>query len=327
MRSGVREMPVTEMASEAKRDAGTSKRPNFLIVGTAKSGSTALWHYLGQHPQVYMSPRKHTRYFSFQVANPGFHGPRLEGESVPYAMTDIDAYHALFADATSQTAIGEASHSYLYRPDAPERILRYDPSMKLIAVLRNPAERAHSHYRQMVRDGREPFDDFVSALEAEELRIRDEWWPDFHYVQIGLYYAQLRRYFDLFDHRQIKIYLYEDLTSEPRAVLQDIFRFLDVDSAFVPEIALRYNASGIPRNKVVHSTLQRLRRLRPIVERALSEQQSRRLLRLGSTLHNRNLTKSLLLPEVRRRVTDQYFRDDIVRLQSLIRRDLSSWLK
>ena len=323
---GVQRLYVAKNGVDTTRDACTWKRPDFLIIGTAKSGSTALWHYLGQHPQVYMSPRKHTRFFSFRVEDPGFRGPRLMSESVPYAITDVDAYHALFADATSQTAIGEASHSYLYRPEAPERILRYDPNMKLIAVLRNPAERAHSHYRQMVRDGREPLVDFIMALEEEEARIRDGWWPDFHYVQIGLYYAQLRRYFDLFEHRQIKIYLYEDLSSEPQVVLQDIFRFLGVDDAFIPEIAVRYNASGVPKNKILHSTLQRLRKLRPVVERALPEQQGRRLLRLGSALHNRNLTRARLPSEVRRKVTDQYFRDDIVRLQSLIGRDLSDWL-
>lgn len=198
--------------------------------------------------------------------------------------------------------------------------------MKLVAVLRNPADRAYSHYRQMIRDGREPLDSFMSALEDEDARIREHWWPDFHYVQIGLYYAQLKRYFDLFEPRQIKIYLYEDLASEPRAVMEDLFRFLGVDSAFVSETAVRYNASGVPRSKALHSALQGLRRLRPFVERVLPEQQGRRLLRLGSTLHNRNLTTSQLSPEMRRRVINQYFRDDIVRLQELICRDLSAWL-
>lgn len=304
----------------------STKAPNFLIIGAAKSGTTALWHYLRQHPQVYMSPRKHTRFFSFRTENPGFNGPRLKRESVPYAITDVETYHALFRKVSSETAIGEASHSYLYRSEAPERIREYKADMKLIAVLRNPAERAYSHYRQMIRDGRESLDDFVRALEEEKTRIRDHWWPDFHYVQIGLYHAQLKHYCNLFERRQIKIYLYEDLASEPRAVLEDLFRFLSVDSTFVPEMAVRYNASGVPKSKVLHSTLQGLRRLRPFAERVLPEQQGRRLLRLGGALHNRNLTNSRLSPEVRRRVIDQYFRDDIVRLQSLIGRELSAWL-
>ncbi len=301
-------------------------RPNFLVIGAAKSGTTALWHSLKQQPQIYMSPRKHTRFFAFEVEDPGFRGPSPRNPSLPYAITDIDAYHALFGGATEETAIGEASHSYLYRPGAAGRIHEYALSMKLIAILRQPAERAYSHYGQMIRDGREPLDDFVQALEAEEARIRDHWWPDFHYVQIGLYHAQLKRYFDLFERDRIKVYLYEEFGSDPSKVLRDIFRFLDVDDMIVPETIIRYNASGTPKNRVLHTLLQKSRRVRPLVERLLTEEQTRRVLRVGSSLHNRNLAKPRLSPELRARVTDAYFRDDISKLQDLLQRDLSAWL-
>ena len=308
--------------------------PNFLIVGAAKSGTTAVWHYLKQHPEIYMSPTKHTRFFSFDVEQPNFRGPAptMRGpagrnQSVPYAITDVDAYHALFDGATNETAIGEASHSYLYQPQAARRIRNYAPDMKLIAVLRNPAERAFSHYRQMVRDGREPVADFAQALAEEEARIRNDWWPDFHYVRTGLYYDQLKRYFDLFERDQLKIYLYEDLNSDPSGLSRDIFRFLGVNESFTPQAAARYNASGRPKSKILHLVLQNLRRSMPIAERFLPEAQYRRLLRVGSTLHNQNLTKARLSPEVRRRTIDEYFREDILKLQPLIQRDLSTWLK
>ncbi len=301
--------------------------PNFIIIGAAKSGTTSLWHYLKQHPQIYMSLRKHTRFFAFEVEEPGFRGPPPEQPSVPYAVADIEAYHALFDGATCETAIGEASHSYLYRPEAPGRIQEYAPRMKLIAILRNPAERAFSHYRQMVRDEREPITDFVRALEEEEARIRDNWWPDFHYVHLGLYHDQLKRYFDLFDRDQIKVYLYEDLNSDPRSLMKDTFGFLGVDDAFVPEMTVRFNASCIPESKFLHLFLQKLRLIMPVVERLAPKSQYRRLLRIGGTLHNRNLAKPKLSPEVRRRVTNDYFREDILKLQRLIQRDLSSWLE
>ena len=309
------------------------KVPNFLIIGAAKSGTTAVWHYLRQHPEIYMSPTKHTRFFAFEVEDPSFRGPAptMRGPSgrnhnVPYAITDIDAYHALFEGATNEVAIGEASHSYLYQPRAARRIRDYAPDMKLIAVRRNPAERAFSHYRQMVRDGREPIADFTQALIAEEARIRNDWWPDFHYIQTGLYHEQLRRYFDLFERDQLKIYLYEDLNSDPSGVSQDIFRFLGVNESFTLQAAARYNASGRPRSKALHLILQKLRRTVPVAERLLPEEQYRRLLRVGSSLHNRNLTKVRLSPEVRRRTIDEYFEEDILKLQALIQRDLSSWL-
>ncbi len=274
-----------------------------------------------------MSPRKHTRFFAFDLEEPGFRGPPPKDPSVPYAIADVEAYHTLFDGVTNETAVGEASHSYLYQPMAPERIYRYAPDMKLIAILRNPVERAFSHYSKMVRNAREPVAEFARALEEEEARINDHWWPDFHYVQIGLYGAQLKRYFDLFEREQIKVYLYEDLKSDPAGVLRDVFRFLGVDDGFVPEVTVRYNASGVPTNKALHLFLQRLRGVRPIIEQFVPERQHRCLLRIGSNLHNRNLTRVRLSPELRSRVTDQYFTEDILELQRLIRRDLSVWLE
>ncbi len=307
--------------------AGTSaKTPNFLVIGAAKSGTTAIWHYLRQHPQVYMSPRKHVRYFAFEVENPEFRGPGIKNPSKPYAVTNPEDYRALFDGVEGEIAVGEASHSYLYQPVAAERIREFACDIKLVAVLRNPAERAYSHYMQMRRDGREPLADFRRALEAEQERVRDNWWPDFHYAQIGLYHAQLERYFGRFERDQLKVYLYEDLKTDPHSMMRDLFRFLGVDDSHVPETALNYNASGLPKNQVLHALLQSLRSVKPVAERVLSEKQTRQLLRFGSTLHNRNLTKSALSPEVRRSVTDTYFREDILRLQGLIQRDLSAWL-
>lgn len=303
------------------------KSPNFLMIGAAKSGTTTVWHYLRQHPQIFMSPRKHVRFFAFEEENPGFRGPALRDESVPYAIADIDSYHALFDGVEDETAIGEASHSYLYQPMAAERIKGYAAGMKLIAILRNPAERAYSHFMQMRRDGREPLEDFRRSLEAEAERVRDYWWPDFHYVRIGLYHSQLRRYFERFDREQMRIYLYEDLKTDPHGMMRDLFRFLNVDDSHVLETSLKYNASGVPKNKAVHSLLQGLRTAKPIVERVLPETQTKRLLRLGSDLHNKNLTKSALSAETRRGVTDTYFRQDILKLQDLIQRDLCAWLR
>lgn len=315
------------MLEESKAAPGTAKvkTPNFLVIGAAKSGTTALWHSLNQHPEIFMSPRKHTRFFSYETENPSFRGPGPKHPSVPYAIADLDDYHAMFDGATEETALGEASHSYLYKPGAPRRIREYAPGMKLIAILRNPAERAFSHYRQMIRDEREPLDDFVRALEEEEARIRDNWWPDFHYVQIGRYHDQLKRYFDLFEREQIGIYLYEDFMSAPQGVLSDIFRLLEVDDSFVP-VNVRYNASGIPKSKAMHNLLQKMRAVRPLAEQVLSDRQARRLLQVGSTLHNRNLNRTRLSPAVRQHVIDEYFREDTLKLQHLIRRDLSSWL-
>jgi hypothetical protein len=304
-----------------------TKAPNFIIIGAAKSGTTSLYHYLAQHSQIYMSPRKHTRFFAYEVERPTFRGPGPVDPPTPYAIADIESYHALFDGVTHETAIGEASHSYLYQTQAARRIKEYAPGMKLIAILRHPTDRAFSHYRQLIRNGREKIADFIEALEEEETRVRGNWWPDFHYVQIGLYHRQLQRYFELFSPDQIRVYLYEDFSLDPAGVLRDVFRFLEVEDSFTPEANIRYNASGDPQNRTVHAVLQRLRRIEPVAARVCSEEQLRLLRRIGSAIHNRNLTRRRLPPELRAKVTDAYFREDILRLQDLIRRDLSAWLR
>lgn len=303
-----------------------TRTPNFVIIGAAKSGTTSLYRYLSQHPRIYMSPRKHTRFFAYETENPAFRGPGPVDPPTPYAVADIESYHALFDGVTDETAVGEASHSYLYQAQAAERIKDYEPGIKLIAILRNPAERAFSHHRQLVRNGRERIASFTEALEAEDARVRDDWWPDFHYSGIGLYHQQLQRYFEQFGQDQIKVYLYEDLSRDPASMLRDVFRFLEVDDSFMPEASIRYNASGLPKNRAVHTILQKLRRVEPAASRVFSERQMRFLLRIGSGLHNRNLTSQRLSPELRAEVTEAHFREDILKLQSLIRRDLSAWL-
>jgi Sulfotransferase family len=306
--------------------AASATRPNFFVIGAAKSGTSALWHHLQEHPQIYMSPRKQTRFFAFAGEQPDFRGPVPKNLQRPYAITDLETYHALFDGVRNETAIGEASWTYLYRPEASERIREYAPEAKLIAILRNPADRAYSHYRQNIQTGREPLAHFHQALVREEVRIRDNWWPEFHYVQMGLYSAQLKRYFDTFHRDQIKIYLYEDLDSDPYGLLRDIFKFLGVDDTFTPEAIIRSNPSGAPKSRSLHALLQRLETIRPAVERLVPDNKLQTIVRFGRNLNNRNITHLPLSPEERRRIIDEYFREDILNLQDLIQRDIGAWL-
>jgi hypothetical protein len=194
--------------------------PNFLIIGAMKSGTTALYHYLRQHPQVYMSPKKEPRFFALEAER--LYLDRTDDQKPLQTLSsvaDIEAYRALFEGVSKEVAIGEASHWYLYSPRLreseqhyiPEVIKHYTPSVKLIAVLRNPAERAYSQFLHFVRSGLEPLTDFAQALREEEARKRNNW-PFENYLSRGFYYDQLKRYFDRFAHDQIKVYLYSALT-------------------------------------------------------------------------------------------------------------------
>ena len=119
--------------------------PNFLIVGAAKAGTTALHEYLQQHPQIYMTPTKETNFLAFEGEVLNFHGPGDESLQ-DFSITDLKTYQAEFQQVTNELAIGEACPSYLYLPKAAKRIKQYIPDTRLIAILRNPVERAYANF-------------------------------------------------------------------------------------------------------------------------------------------------------------------------------------
>jgi Sulfotransferase domain len=290
--------------------------PNFLIIGAMKSGTTALYYYLEQHPEIYMSPVKEPNFFSSQ-----------EQENVVDTVTDIGTYQNLFRGAAGKKAIGEASHSYLYEPSAAAEIRRYLPGASLIAILRNPVDRAYSHFLHMVRSGTEPIDDFARALQEEERVVGIHEGRIFQdYIGRGLYYDQLKRYFETFPREQVKVYLYEDLSGAPVSTVQDAFRFLKVDASFVPDVSLRRNVSGHPKYKVLDGLLRRQSRIKHAAKIYLPARMRWRLSKAFDDLKTRNLVKPPPLdPEVRQQLIGVY-REDIIRVQELIHRDLSGWL-
>ena len=289
--------------------------PNFFIVGAQKAGTTSLYHYLDQHPEIYMSPRKEPHYFEGMHSE--FRRPGLRSAPV----SDLAQYRALFGGVSGERAIGEASASYLYSPRAPGLIKSSVPDARLIAILRNPADRAYSNFVYCVQVGREPLGSFAEALQAEEARTRDKWGPLWYYKQKGFYYAQVKRYFDTFGRGQVGVWLYEDLRNDPLGTLREVFRFLDIDESFVPDASMEYNPSGIPRVGRLYKGVRTLTARNPaLVERVLPA-------RVRGYVKRRFFVKPPPFPpEVRRQLTDSY-KEDILRLQELIGRELSAWLE
>lgn len=295
--------------------------PNFLVIGAAKAGTTALYHYFRQHPDIYLSAVKEPRFFAHEGRRPDYRGPDGERQNSRTVYMSA-AYEALFADAASQTARGEMSTDYLSDVEAPARIRRHIPHAKLLAILRDPVDRAHSHFKMMVRERHERLT-FAEALAAEAQRIEDHWSPNWHHQRRGFYYLQLKRYYDLFPRGQIFVYLYEDFVANPVASLREMFRFLEVDVTVMPDVSNRYNESIIPKNHALQRFLTQPRIakevLKPLLPRGMRE-------RIGSAFRRANRVKMSLAPDVRRHLVE-VFRDDIVRLQGLIEKDLSRWLR
>jgi hypothetical protein len=298
--------------------------PNFLVLGAAKAGTTSLYQYLKQHPQIFMSPTKEPNFFAYEGQTLDFQGwGRLRG--IEGSITELPSYRAQFATVSNQVAVGEASTIYLYDPTTAARIRHYIPEAKLIAILRHPVDRAYSQFLQFIREGREPLVEFAQALQAEETRRRNNWTWSYQYTHVGLYYAQLKRYFDTFQPGQIKIYLFDDLKTNLLKTLGSIFDFLEVDESFVPDTKIRYNISGVPINKTLHALLNGSRSLKTVLKPLLPQKLRRWLLAQWILVRSQNLVKPELPSQTRQELLE-VFRPDILKLQHLIQRDLSTWL-
>ena len=294
--------------------------PNFLIIGAQKSGTSAIYAYLSQHPQVFASEIKEPAFFAFEGSPVRFAGPD-DARALRYIVRDIERYQQLFRKAGGKARIGEASTIYMYAPEAAGRIQHYVPKAKLIAVLRDPVDRAFSAYRHLVRDGRESLS-FEAGLAAEPSRTAASWHPIFHYKQRGFYHAQLRPFFERFGRDQIAVHTYDDFKADPRAFLRAIFSFLEIDPDFRADMSVRHNVSGVPKSRLLHAVIGRPSRAKDLVKRLLPAG----AMRVHAAFMRRNLKVSApkIPPDTERGLREEY-REDILRLESLIGRDLSAW--
>lgn len=297
--------------------------PNFLVVGAAKAGTTSLHEYLNQHPDVFIPEKKECLFFS---ALEKFNGPDHDQELNRLAMHDIDSYEALFANARAARALGDISHDYLYYHDsAIPNIKRYlGDQVRIAIILRDPRERAYSHYMHHVKGGISPDSSFDRALELEGERIKRGWSWNWHYKRVGLYAAQVSAYIGAFSN--CRVYLYDDLVRDACELMTDLYSFVGVDATFHPSIEI-HNQGYDVRNRRMNRFLRRESQLKGRVRAALMavgfSQTVLHRLKQRALLANK-VTKERMSSESRRRLTE-YFRPDIERLEGLIGRNLSGW--
>jgi hypothetical protein len=297
--------------------------PNFIIVGAAKAGTTSLYHYLKQHPQVFMSEVKETNFFVFEGQKLDFQGPRDMEFVREFSITSFDNYQKLFQKADGALAVGEVSPQYLYDPTAAANIYSEIPDVRLIAILRNPIDRAYSSFLMMRRDGREPLRSFSRAIQHEQNRKEQNWEYIWRYIEVGFYSNQLSRYYDLFKKDQILILFYEEFELDPVMFTKKIFKFIGVDDGFSPIANERYNVSILEKSSFAGRVL-RSQGLGKRLARTLFPEE---LLESGyDALLGWNYWRPRLSKRVRKRLIDVYA-NDIRSLQEMLEVDLSHWLK
>ncbi len=298
--------------------------PNFLIVGAAKSGTTSLYSYAKEHPEIFMSKEKEPRFFISSICSTLSNEDPRRNVLQKYTSVTYDHYVNLFKEATNYKVIGEASASYLYNfQTAIPNIKTYLKNPNIIICLRNPIDRAFSAYTYLVRDQYEVLS-FEKCLELESERKAKNWSMINFYKDAGCYYRQVKAYLDNFNH--VKIYIYEELDRNALGLAKNMYEFLGVSPSFIPDTRTRYNVSGIPKNKHIHTFLTESnilkKMLKPLVNIILPKEKREKI---AERIKARNLMKPAIKPETRAYLITA-FREDILKLQDLIGENLTHWL-
>jgi hypothetical protein len=289
--------------------------PNFIIIGAAKAGTTALYWYLAEHPDVFMSPVKEANYFAYgrDAAGRLVYG---DPEVHQFPVTSLAEYEQLFAGAAGAVAIGEASPIYLECPQSAARIQALIPGARILCSIRHPVDRAYSNYLMYLRRRGQ-------RLEPErDLNAGAAWArPDSRWMRIGRYHEQLLRYFDAFPRSHIHVSLFEDLTRNPPALMRDVYRFVNVEPAFTPDFATPHAPGGMPASRWLEGLFGST-----VLRAAVEPWVPTRAANWVRRLRTRNMRKAPPLPPVLKQELTGHFREDIGATSELIGRSLQHWL-
>jgi hypothetical protein len=290
-------------------------RPNFLIVGAAKSGTTSLYRYLRQHPDVFMPEWKELSLFigdSF--------GPLHRAKKPSY-------YQKAFSKLKNQTAVGEASTAYLFDEAAPKIIKEKLGTIKIIILLRDPVAMSYSLYNHQLRREGETIESFEDALKKEEVRRTDSefkkkcygWHANYYYYQRALYYNQVKRYLDTFGQDNVLTILFEELAGETLSVVQNTYRFLGVDDAYIAEIKVHNPAGGILKiPRFWRDTGLFLKTFQFVFSKNLIKKMPHLLRNVGRK------PPQPINPVTAKKLRKRFY-EDICQLEQLIAKDLSTW--
>ena len=298
--------------------------PDFLIAGAPKAGTTALHTALAAHPGLFMSAVKEPKFFLTDGPPPRRGGP---GDAQTYRehLWRRADYEALFATAPAGSLRGESTPFYLYDRDAQRRIRALIPAARLIVILRDPVERAHSNWTHLWSAGLEPIGDFPAACAAEDSRVAAGWAPFWHYTRLGRYGEQLDHLLGLFPREQVFLLRYRDLVDAPAQTLDQICVFLGVAPGLITRVP-RENVTAHPRRTSRHAAIARLARTSATAGRLLPGGAGPGLTRSLQRFLQRSAGRREPLTWQQRQQVLPYLAGDIPRLMAVTGLDFSDWL-
>lgn len=202
---------------------------DFFLVGAARCGTTSLYNHLNHNDEVFLPDVKEPNFFS-ELDSPNaedFIDPEKGVKYHAKIIKDPEIYQSLYIDAGRNQIKGDSSPSYLWDKNVAQKLYQHNPKAKIIVSLRHPVDRAYSHYIMNYYTGVDHSKTFEKALERPK---NDMWGSCNYYLEMGMYYEQLKAYFDIFPKEQIKILIYEDWTTNREQALSDLFKFLGVSN-------------------------------------------------------------------------------------------------
>lgn len=284
--------------------------PHFLIVGAPKAGTTSLYHYLQQHPRVFMPENKEPRFFCnypvdcFEFGKKYFHSDII---------STSDEYLALFEKASENSITGEASTDYLSCQGAAHRIFSWNPMVKIIIMLRDPIDRAFSEYQHSIAGGFQSIS-FWESMCLEKERISQQYDPIFWHTKRGLYFDSVNEYMSLFGRENVQIIFFEEFVSSTLDVVESILKFIGL--SLVPiDVSVRHNAGKKFNDRC--SLMNFLHKEQKI--KILS-----RMVRYFDKGNKKGAKKALT--DQQYEMLRSRFVDDVDKLSRLLNADLTCWL-
>ncbi|MGY8917438.1 MAG: sulfotransferase family protein [Flavobacteriales bacterium] len=285
---------------------------DFFIVGAPKAGTTSLYHYLNEHPEISMSSQKEPDYFS---------DADIQNEGMYYGKNRIDTikkYHSLFDDNSESKLKGEASVSYLFYKNVPQKIKSYNPEAKIIIMLRDPIDRAFSHYLMDYRLGLVS-DSFEDIIDQKSVHKNAKLFYQ-QYIELSEYTNQVKRYLNVFDGKEILFIEYEDLKKDALGIVKKTYLFLGVNQVYRPDVNKKHNTYTMPKNSIIRFIYSFV-----ILRNILSFFFQKNLVNRLKIVLFKNDKKPKLLDKTRDRLK-QFFTNDVNKLAKMLNKDFSRWI-
>ena len=311
-----------------KNQSKATRWPDFVIIGSGKSGTTSLDHYINQHPEIFMSPFKEPNFFGFELMDEtDFLDDPNELSYFKSSVTQEEEYLKLFQNSKAYQKVGETSNSYMFHKDACQQLHHHIPNVKLIAILRQPSERLYSRFLHLARINKLPTERFEDCLDTKN-KI---WWNRNDLIKEGFYYKHLKKFYNTFRPENIKIFFFEELTNNPRKLMRELYEFIGVESSFQPDMSFKLNSSGYIKNKFYDSIFGEskgiIQSARTLLPNCLYSKLKKNhfAMKIKSKIREKNLHKPKLDLNVKNEVT-RIYAEDIINLSRMINKDLSHWL-